>query len=90
MLQFVRPTYEGVQIPAKLVTLILQNMSSLPKPSEIEISGNDPIALNELMEVEACLREMLQSTSDPAVLQRLYQLHRDIQRYVAELNSRKP
>jgi hypothetical protein len=48
----------------------------------------DPVALNELLEVEACLRDMLQSTSEPTVLQRLFSLHREIQRYVAEVNGK--
>jgi hypothetical protein len=50
----------------------------------------EQVALQDLLEVEACLRDMLQSTTDPTVLQRLYNLHREIQKYVAEINSRKP
>jgi len=49
----------------------------------------EQIALNDLLEVEACLRDMLQSTSDSTVLQRLFNLHREIQRYVAEVNEKK-
>jgi hypothetical protein len=49
----------------------------------------EQVALEDLLEVEACLRDMLQSTTDPTVLQRLYNLHREIQKYVAEINSRK-
>lgn len=48
----------------------------------------DRVALDELVEIEACLRDLLQATSDPAVLQRLYNLHREIQKYVAELSSK--
>jgi hypothetical protein len=58
-------------------------------PDESDHGKTEQVALEDLLEVEACLREMLQSTTDPAVLQRLFNLHREIQRYVAELNSGK-
>ena len=47
--------------------------------------GAEDVALSDLQEVEACLREMLQTTQDPTVLQRLYNLHREIQKYIAEV-----
>jgi hypothetical protein len=43
------------------------------------------VAIDDLLEVEACLRDLLQSTSDPATLQRLFNLHREIEKYVAEV-----
>ena len=46
--------------------------------------SND-VAIEDLLEVEACLRDLLQSTSDPAILQRLFNLHREIEKYVAEV-----
>ena len=49
----------------------------------------EQVALDDLLEVEACLRDMLKTTSDPAVLQRLFNLHREIQRYIAEVNEKK-
>lgn len=64
-------------------------MNLLPDGSGLEHEHLDRLALNDLLEVEACLREMLQTTSDPAVLQRLFNLHREIQRYVAELTGQK-
>jgi len=56
---------------------------------ELERTKGEQLALNDLLEVEACLRDMLKTTSDPAVLQRLFNLHREIQRYVAEVNPTK-
>jgi hypothetical protein len=64
-------------------------MKDLSRKTEPERGRPDPIALNELLEVEACLRDMLQSTNEPTVLQRLFSLHREIQRYVAEVNAKK-
>jgi hypothetical protein len=58
--------------------------------SDRDHEKTEQVALEDLLEVEACLRDMLQSTTDPAVLQRLYNLHREIQKYVAEINSRQP
>ena len=55
-----------------------------------QVDPNSPpekVAMDDLLEVESCLRDMLQSTSDPAVLQRLFNLHREIQRYISELNT---
>lgn len=49
----------------------------------------DDVGLSDLLEVEACLREMLQTAHDPAVLQRLYNLHREITRYIAEITKNK-
>ena len=62
-------------------------MNVNPNMSDQGRGMTEQVALEDLLEVEACLREMLQSTTDPAVLQRLFNLHREIQRYVAELNS---
>ena len=45
----------------------------------------EDVALSDLQEVEACLREMLQTAQDPTVLQRLYNLHREIQKYISEV-----
>jgi hypothetical protein len=53
-----------------------------------ESKHSEQVALDDLLEVEACLRDMLQSTTDPAVLQRLFNLHREIQKYVSELTSK--
>ncbi len=52
---------------------------------ELEKSNTENLALADLLEVEECLRDLLKSTSDPAVLQRLYNLHREIQHYIAEI-----
>ena len=49
----------------------------------------EQVAFDDLLEVEACLRDMLRSTNDPVVLQRLFNLHREIQRYIEELKSGK-
>lgn len=65
-------------------------MKTLPHMTDVDREEGEQIALNDLLEVEACLRDMLQSTTDPAVLQRLFNLHREIQRYVEEVNDRKP
>ena len=65
-------------------------MKTLPHMTDADREEGEQIALNDLLEVEACLRDMLQSTTDPAVLQRLFNLHREIQRYVEEVNDRKP
>ncbi len=62
-------------------------MSVPQSTSDVDHGKVEQVALNDLLEVEACLRDMLQSTSDPAVLQRLFNLHREIQRYVSELNA---
>ncbi len=56
--------------------------------TDLDRGKSDQIALNDLLEVEACLRDMLQTTSDSTVLQRLFSLHREIQRYVAEVNQK--
>ena len=58
--------------------------------TNLDRGKSEQVALNDLLEVEACLRDMLQTTTDPAVLQRLFNLHREIQRYVSELNILKP
>lgn len=60
-----------------------------PKGPESDRGKVDQLALNDLLEVEACLRDMLQASTDPAVLQRLFNLHREIQKYVAEVNAKK-
>lgn len=62
-------------------------MNITSKTPEQDSGKTEQVALEDLLEVEACLREMLQSTADPAVLQRLYNLHREIQKYVAEINT---
>lgn len=49
----------------------------------------EDLALSDLLEVETCLREMLQTTHEPAVLQRLFNLHREIQKYIAEVTKNK-
>ncbi|HEY3929571.1 MAG TPA: hypothetical protein VGL89_14445 [Candidatus Koribacter sp.] len=64
-------------------------MNITTKGPDLERAKGEQLALNDLLEVEACLRDMLQTTSDPAVLQRLFNLHREIQRYVAEVNASK-
>lgn len=65
------------------------NMNSTFHRPDPEQGQAEQIALNDLLEVEACLRDMLQSTSDSTVLQRLFNLHREIQRYVAEVNEKR-
>lgn len=69
-------------------SFVATNMNSSLKRTDLEQGKAEQIALNDLLEVEACLRDMLQSTNDPTVLQRLYNLHREIQRYVAEVNEK--
>ncbi len=64
------------------------NVNSNFNRTDPEQGKAEQIALNDLLEVEACLRDMLQSTSDSTVLQRLFNLHREIQRYVAEVNEK--
>ncbi len=65
-------------------------MKSSSKPSDTDRGKvAETVALTELLEVEACLRDMLQSSQDPSVLQRLFNLHREIQKYVSELNTAK-
>lgn len=61
------------------------NIPQEPSPEHVE---SEQLALEDLLEVEACLRDMLRTTAEPAVLQRLFNLHREIQRYIAELNQR--
>ena len=68
---------------------VATNMNSTFNRLDPEQGKAEQIALNDLLEVEACLRDMLQSTSDSTVLQRLFNLHREIQRYVAEVNEKK-
>jgi hypothetical protein len=68
---------------------VATNMNSTLNRPDPEQGKAEQIALNDLLEVEACLRDMLQSTSDSTVLQRLFNLHREIQRYVAEVNEKK-
>jgi hypothetical protein len=53
-----------------------------------ESKHSEAVALDDLIEVEACLRDLLQSTSDPAILQRLFNLHREIQKYISELTPK--
>jgi hypothetical protein len=65
-------------------------MANIMTPGpDLDSAKAEEVALNDLLEVEACLRDMLQHTTDPAVLQRLYNLHREVQKYVAEVNSKK-
>lgn len=63
-------------------------MNALSNGSELDKGKTEKLALADLLEVEACLRELLQNTSDPAVLQRLFNLHREINRYVAEVSPK--
>jgi hypothetical protein len=72
-----------------LQTVGMANAMNMTPISENDHGKTEQVALQDLLEVEACLRDMLQSTTDPTVLQRLYNLHREIQKYVAEINSRK-
>ena len=62
---------------------------NIPNPASSDESKPEQVALDDLLEVEACLREMLKSTSDPAVLQRLFNLHREIHRYISEINGKQ-
>ena len=56
----------------------------MPDRPDLDPSNTEQVAMHDLMEVEACLRDLLQNTTDPAVLQRLYNLHREILRYLRE------
>ncbi|WP_041855690.1 hypothetical protein [Candidatus Korobacter versatilis] len=62
---------------------------NIPAPASSDEGKPEQVALDDLLEVEACLREMLKTTSDPDVLQRLFSLHREIHRYISEVNSKK-
>ncbi len=62
---------------------------NIPPVASSDEGKPEQVALDDLLEVESCLRDMLKTTSDPAVLQRLFNLHREIQRYISELNNRK-
>ncbi len=62
---------------------------NIPNPASSNEGQPEQVALDDLLEVEACLREMLKNTSDPAALQRLFNLHREIQRYISEVNTKK-
>jgi hypothetical protein len=64
-------------------------MNAASKNTNADDEKAEQIALGDLLEVEACLRDMLQSTNEPSVLQRLFNLHREIQRYVTEVNAKK-
>lgn len=64
-------------------------MNSMPDGPILERKESQESGLQDLLEVAACLREMLQTTTDPAALQRLFSLHREIEKYVSELTSRK-
>jgi hypothetical protein len=55
----------------------------------LDYGKSEQLALDDLLEVETCLREMLRTTADPTVLQRLFNLHREIQRYIAEVKPGK-
>ena len=67
---------------------VATGMSAASNGSDFESGRIEQVALDDLLEVEACLREMLQSTTDPCILQRLFNLHREIQCYVAEVNAK--
>ena len=54
---------------------------------ELPHGKTEDVAIEDLLEVEACLRDLLKTTSDPATLQRLFNLHREIEKYVAELKG---
>lgn len=62
---------------------------NIPQQPSSEHADSEKLALEDLLEVEACLRDMLRTTTEPAVLQRLYNLHREIQRYIDEVNQRQ-
>ena len=73
----------------KLETVGVALAMNIPAQVSSDDSKSEHVALDDLLEVEACLREMLKTTSDPAVLQRLFNLHREIHRYISEVNSGK-
>lgn len=54
---------------------------------EIPHGKAEDVAVEDLLEVETCLRDLLKTTNDPATLQRLFNLHREIEKYIAELNG---
>jgi len=62
---------------------------NITAPASSDDGKPEQVALDDLLEVEACLRDMLKTTSDPAVLQRLFNLHREINRYISEVNAGK-
>ena len=67
-------------------TVIVAAMTNITTDAfENPKSKTEEFAIEDLLEVEACLREQLQSASDPAVQQRLLNLHREIEKYIAEL-----
>lgn len=70
-------------------TIFVALAMNIPAQASSDEGKPEQVALDDLLEVEACLREMLKSTSDPAVLQRLFNLHREIHRYISEVSSRK-
>ncbi len=70
-------------------TVLVALAMNIPAPASSDENKPEQVALNDLLEVEACLREMLKSSSDPAVLQRLLNLHREIQRYISEVSAEK-
>ena len=59
------------------------------RPSTHNDQESKRVALEDLLEVETALRDKLQSSADPTVSERLRNLHREIERYIAEITPKK-
>ena len=63
-------------------------VTAMTIPQATPDNNPESVALEDLLEVELCLREMLSNSSEPAVVNRLRNLHAEICRYINEVKTR--